>query len=166
MIAATRCAIAVSGSVSLELLAARVPAVIVYRIGAAAFVVQSWLRHARFITLVNLLAVGDPIGPVRGVWRPSATVAPADPEAVYPEYLAVRDPADLVAGHLIGWLKQPESQQSTVQRLHEVAALVEQGGSAGRAAETVLSIGDGRQPQGTGTMWQKKARCVTVENAA
>ena len=166
LIAATRCAIAVSGSVSLELLAARVPAVIVYRIGAAAFVVQSWLRHARFITLVNLLAVGDPIGPVRGVWRPSATVAPADPEAVYPEYLAVRDPADLVAGHLIGWLKQPESQQSTVQRLHEVAALVEQGGSAGRAAETVLSIGDGRQPQGTGTMWQKKARCVTVENAA
>ncbi|NDC63097.1 MAG: lipid-A-disaccharide synthase [Planctomycetia bacterium] len=70
LIAAATCAIAVSGSVSLELLAARVPAVIVYRIGAVAYVVQSWFRHARFITLVNLLAVRDPVGPVRAVWRP------------------------------------------------------------------------------------------------
>jgi len=56
LIAAATCAIAVSGSVSLELLAARVPAVIVYRIGALPFVVQSWFRRARFITVVTTIA--------------------------------------------------------------------------------------------------------------
>jgi hypothetical protein len=63
-------ALAVSGSVSLELLAARVPTVIVYRVSGLAYVVQSWYRRATFITLVNLLAAAEPIGRVQGVVRP------------------------------------------------------------------------------------------------
>jgi lipid-A-disaccharide synthase len=133
-------AIAVSGSVSLELLAARVPAVIVYRVGGLAWVVQSWFRHARFITLVNLLAVRDPIGPVRPAWWPPAAVAPADPEAVYPEYLAVQDPAERAAGHVIGWLTDPAARAEIGTRIEAVAAAVVRPGSAARAAAAVIDL--------------------------
>ena len=131
LIAEAACAIAVSGSVSLELLAARVPTVIVYRIGGLAYVVQSWFRHARFITLVNLLACRDPILPVRGTLRPPGAVAPADPEAVYPEYLAVQDPAEQVAGHVCRWLADPAASAAVRERIEAVAA---------RAADAVLLI--------------------------
>jgi lipid-A-disaccharide synthase len=135
-----RCAIAVSGSVSLELLAARVPTAIVYRIGGVAHVVQSWFRHARFITLVNLLSARDPIGPTRPTWRPPRQVVPADPEAIYPEYLAVQDPAAHLAAHVVEWLEDPAVRRNVVARLDAVAAAVAQGGSAERAATAVLAI--------------------------
>ena len=141
-------AIAVSGSVSLELLAARVPTVIVYRISRLAHVVQSWVRHARFITLVNLLAAPEPIGPVRGDWRPPAAVPPADPAAIYPEYLAVQDPAARVAAHVIEWLRDPAARQRVVDRLEAVASVVARGGSAERAATAVLEIARGRSCAG------------------
>jgi lipid-A-disaccharide synthase len=134
------CAIAVSGSVSLELLAARVPTVIVYRISGLAHVVQSRFRHARFITLVNLLAAREPVGPTRPAWLPPREVAPADPEAIFPEYLAVQDPSGHVAGHVVDWLTRPESRAAVVARLEEVARPVAGGGSADRAAEAVLAL--------------------------
>ena len=134
------CAIAVSGSVSLELLAARVPTVIVYRINGFAHVVQSWFRHARFITLVNLLASRKPVGPTRREWWPPQEVAPADPEAIYPEYLCVQDPAAHLAGHVIEWLTQPASRLRVIARLDGVADMVSHGGSADRAAEAVLAV--------------------------
>ena len=143
LIAAATCAIAVSGSVSLELLAARVPAVIVYQVGGLPFVVQSWFRHARFITLVNLLAVRDPIVPVRGTWWPPSAVEPADPAAIYPEYLAVQDPSAAAAGHVIEWLEQPAARRAVIERLETVARGVAQGGSAARAADAVLDIAAG-----------------------
>jgi lipid-A-disaccharide synthase len=134
------CAIAVSGSVSLELLAARVPTVIVYRIGGFAHVVQSWFRHARFITLVNLLASREPVGPTQREWWPPQEVAPADPEAIYPEYLCVQDPATHLAGHVIEWLTQPAARDRVIARLDAVSDLVAGGGSADRAAEAVLAV--------------------------
>ena len=140
LIATASAAIACSGSVSLELLAARVPTVIVYRIGGLAYVVQSWLRRARFITLVNLLACRDPVGPVRPVYRPPATVPRADPEAVYPEYLTVQDPAPEVAAHVTEWLVDPAARAHVIDRLEAVAATVVQPGSAARAAAAVLEI--------------------------
>jgi len=140
------CAVAVSGSVSLELLAARLPAAIVYRIGAVAWVVQSWFRHARFITLVNLLAVPDPILPVRPVLRPPRGVPPADPAAVYPEYLSVEDPAGAVARHVVEWLTDGAERRSVVARLDRLAADVARPGSAARAALAVLAVAAGGDP--------------------
>ena len=140
------CAMAVSGSVSLELLAARVPAVIVYRIGAVAWVVQSWFRHARYITLVNLLAVADPIRPARGTLRPPQGVPPADPEAVYPEYLSVEDPSSAVAGHVVEWLADSAARNRVVERLDRIAAAVARPGSAERAAAAVLAVARGGDP--------------------
>ena len=136
-------ALAVSGSVSLELLAARVPTVIVYRVSGLAYVVQSWYRRVKFITLVNLLAAAEPIERVQGVVWPPVGVPPADPDAVYPEYLAVADPADRAAGHLVEWLTEPASRRRIVARLDELAGEVAHGGSADRAAAAVLAIAAG-----------------------
>jgi len=146
LIAAARAAIAVSGSVSLELLASRVPTVIVYRISGLAFVVQSWFRHARHITLVNLLACREPIGPTRPVLVPPAGVPAADEEMVFPEYLAVHDPAEAAAGHVVDWLVNPSAHDAVVARLERIAHDVARGGSASRAADAVLAIADAGRP--------------------
>ncbi len=146
LIATATAAIAVSGSVSLELLAARVPTVIVYRIGGFDYVVQSFFRHARFITLVNLLASREPIGPVQPTLVPPWGVPPADPEAVYPEYLAVGDPADRAAGHVIEWLRDPVALARARSRIEAVAARVAHPGSAARAAAAVLVISGAAAP--------------------
>ncbi|MFM7413291.1 MAG: hypothetical protein ACKO6E_08790, partial [Planctomycetota bacterium] len=139
-------AIAVSGSVSLELLSARVPTVIVYRVSGLAYVVQSWFRRARFITLVNLLACRDPIGPSRGVLLPPSAVPPADPEAVYPEYLTVSDPADRAVEHVVTWLSDPEALADVKERIEAVAAAVARPGSAARAAAEVVEIAAAGRP--------------------
>lgn len=146
LIATADAAIAVSGSVSLELLAARVPTVIVYRIGGFAHVVQSFFRHARFITLVNLLASREPIGPVQPSLLPPWGVPPADPEAVFPEYLAVGDPAARAAGHVSEWLLDPKALARVRARVEAVAARVAQPGSAARAAGAVIAIAGGETP--------------------
>jgi lipid-A-disaccharide synthase len=143
LITVAACAIAVSGSVSLELLASRVPTVIVYRISGLAYVVQSWYRRVRFITLVNLLACRDPIGPVRPTLLPPAAVEAADPEAVYPEYLAVQDPAREAAAHVVAWLTDPVAREHAIGRIEAVAARVATGGSAAHAADAVLTIASG-----------------------
>jgi lipid-A-disaccharide synthase len=148
LIAEATAAVAVSGSVSLELLAARVPAVIVYRISGLAYVVQSWFRHARFITLVNLLACRDPVGPTRPVVLPPRQLPPADSEAVYPEYLAVQDPAAAAAGHLITWLRDAAARRAVVDRLDAIAAEMGRGGSAARAAAHVLDVAAGARDRG------------------
>jgi lipid-A-disaccharide synthase len=146
LIATATAAIAVSGSVSLELLAARVPTVIVYRIGGFDYVVQSFFRHARFITLVNLLACREPIGPVEPTLAPPWGVPPADPEAVFPEYLAVGDPADRAAEHVIEWLRDPAALARALARIEAVAASVAHPGSAARAAAAVSAIACGTAP--------------------
>jgi len=143
LITEAACAIAVSGSVSLELLASRVPTVIVYRISGLAYVVQSWYRRVRFITLVNLLACREPIGAAQPTLLPPAAVEAADPEAVYPEYLAVQDPAREAAAHVIAWLTDPVAREHALGRIEAVAARVATGGSAARAADAVLAIASG-----------------------
>ncbi|NBS33407.1 MAG: lipid-A-disaccharide synthase [Planctomycetia bacterium] len=140
-------AMSVSGSVSLELLAARVPTVIVYSISRWAYVVQSWLRHTRAFTLVNLLAIPEPIGPLQPVWRPPRELAPADPAMLFPEYLAVQDPAPAASGHVIDWLTDPMIRERSVNALEKLAQQVAQPGSATRAAAAVLAIAVGGCPE-------------------
>ena len=59
LIHAADCAMAVSGSVSLELLYHTTPTVILYHISRLAFFVQRFFRKVRYITLVNLLTTDD-----------------------------------------------------------------------------------------------------------
>lgn len=134
-------AVCVSGSVSLELLAARVPSVMVFSLSGLAYVVQSWMRHCRSFTLVNLLAMPDPIGPISPVFWPPRHPPTPDPKMLYPEYLTVADPSSALAGHVVEWLRDSELYEGTVTALDKLAHKVAQPGSASRAAEVILNIG-------------------------
>jgi hypothetical protein len=92
---------------------------------------------------VNLLACREPIGPVQPVLVPPIAVPPADPEAVYPEYLAVSVPAERSAVHVVEWLTDAAQRRRTLERSEAVAATVARPGSAARAAEAVLAIAGG-----------------------
>jgi hypothetical protein len=66
-------------------------------------------------------------------------VPPADPEAVFPEYLAVQDPAERAAAHVIEWLGDPAARRHVGGRIEAVAAAVARRGSAARAAAAVIA---------------------------
>ncbi len=133
-------AVCVSGSVSLELLAARVPSVMVFSLSGLAYVVQSWMRHCRSFTLVNLLAMSDPIGPVNPVFWPPRQPPSPDPKMLYPEYLTVADSSSALADHVVEWLTDPKVYKETVTALEKLAGKVAQPGSASRAAEVIVNI--------------------------
>src|SRR5207237_162458 len=104
IIHAADCAMAVSGSVSLELLYHTTPTVILYYISRLAYFVQIFFRKVRYITLVNLLTADD-LFPKR-----VATYDPADPvdaHVLMPEYLTCEDKSGELAAHIVEWLTRP-----------------------------------------------------------
>jgi len=141
LIRLAECCMAVSGSVSLELLYHAKPAVILYWIHPAAYLVQRFFRKVKYITLVNLLAA-DELFP-----RDLTPYHPSQPDAyqvLYPEYLTWQDKSREIAGHVIGWLQDPPSRQALVERLGRLAAEVGQAGASRRAAEYILACLKGR----------------------
>jgi lipid-A-disaccharide synthase len=110
--------LAVSGSVSLELLYHAKPTVIVYRAGSSLglYITQKYLLAARFITLVNLLA---------------------DKE-LYPEFLSDHCEAEGIAKQLDQWLTNPEGHRSLSNELQVLKVRVAQPGACHVAAEYVL----------------------------
>jgi lipid-A-disaccharide synthase len=135
IIEASDCAMAVSGSVSLELLYHTKPTVIVYQVSGVAFFVQRFLRKVRYITLVNLLTA-DNLFPER-----VATYDPDNPEdakVLMPEYLTCEDKSGQVAGHVTEWLTDPGKRATRVGQLAELKERVGHGGASGRAADYIL----------------------------
>ncbi len=135
------CAMAVSGSVSLELLYHTKPTVILYYVSRLAYFVQSFFRKVRYITLVNLLTATD-LFPKR-----VATYNPADPvdsHVLMPEYLTCEDKSEQVAGHVIEWLTQPAKRTARIAQLAELKEHVGHGGASRRAADYVLDTLDAR----------------------
>ena len=115
---AADCCLAVSGSVTLELLACNKPTVVYYRIGAFPLLVQRFFRRTRYITLVNLLGLdcrrdpnkrGSPI-----FFDDSVRVIPAEPSVgdrnamFFPEFLTSTDRSKDAAAYLAYWLSTPE----------------------------------------------------------
>ena len=98
------CCMAVSGSVSLELLCQAKPTVILYWINRLAYWVQGFFRKVKYITLVNLLTADE-------LYPDDLTpYDPAQPDAdriLFPEYLTCGDRSAQVAGHVIEWLRDP-----------------------------------------------------------
>jgi lipid-A-disaccharide synthase len=142
IIHAADCAMAVSGSVSLELLYHTTPTVILYYISRAAYFVQTFFRKVRYITLVNLLTATD-LFP-----KKVATYEPADPVdagVLMPEYLTCKDRSQQVAAHVIEWLSQPASRAARVAQLAELKERVGHGGASSRAADYMLNILDSLQ---------------------
>lgn len=135
LIRSAACCVAVSGSVSLELLYHAKPTVIVYCISPMAFWVQSWFRRVRYITLVNLLTAEELFPGCVGVYDPAD---PQDAHVLMPEYLTCRDPSERLAGHVVDWLANPARRLELEEKLQALADHVGQGGASQRAADYLL----------------------------
>ena len=148
LIRAAECCLAVSGSVSLELLAANKPTVIYYRIGKWPMRIQQCFRRTRYITLVNLLAVDmfdmrsphEKMSQVRQkrhsklsplFYEESVWPIPAEPSAddrekmLFPEFLTTNRKSKEAAAHLVYWLTSPEGLAAQKRRLAELFEAVD-----------------------------------------
>jgi lipid-A-disaccharide synthase len=145
LIHAADCAMAVSGSVSLELLYHLTPTVILYQVSKLAYFVQRFFRKVRYITLVNLLTADD-LFPRRVVaYDPKS---PADANVLMPEYIACNDQSAQVAMHVVEWLTIPEQRAALVARMAALREEVGQGGASRRAAEYMLrELGNRKRPR-------------------
>jgi lipid-A-disaccharide synthase len=129
------CCMAVSGSVSLELLYHTKPTVVLYRISPFAYFVQGFFRKVRYITLVNLLTTDDPF---------PADLGPCDTDGedarrlLFPEYLTCEDKSAQVAAHVVTWLTRPDQREMRIAELARLKAQVAHGGASHRAADYIL----------------------------
>jgi lipid-A-disaccharide synthase len=133
---------AVSGSVSLELLYHTMPSVILYQVSRVAFFAQRFFRKVRYITLVNLLTTDDLFPKRVAVYDPKD---PADARVLLPEYLTCEDKSRQVAEHIIEWLTQPAKREARVHQLAELKERVANGGASRQAAEYMLNAMDARR---------------------
>ena len=136
LIHAADCAMAVSGSVSLELLYHTTPAVILYQVSRAGFFVQRFFRRVRYITLVNLLTADD-LHPCRGAMYDPAN--PADAKVLMPEYVSCDDKSAQLAAHIVEWLTQPAKRERLIADMAALKEQVGQGGASKKAAEYMLA---------------------------
>ena len=122
LIRAADCCLAVSGSVSLELLACNKPSVICYRVGWLPLLIQRFFRRTRYITLVNLLGVGTRRGQSI-FYEDTVRIIPQEPSEAdhnrmfFPEFLTSADRSAKMAAYFIHWLSQPEMLAAQKQRL-------------------------------------------------
>ena len=123
LIRAADCCLAVSGSVSLELLACNKPSVICYRTGRLGHFIQRCFRRTRYITLVNLLGVSKQRW-LSVFYEDSVRIIPKEPsvddqnQMLFPEYLTFADRSAAMADWFIRWLAQPELLALQKQRLN------------------------------------------------
>lgn len=108
--------LAVSGSVGLELLAAGIPAVVLYKISPFDMWVCKRLMKAKYISLVNLLADDE----------------------VIPEYLTDRDCSPELADRLYTWLSDLAEAERIHVRLAELRQTACLPGASQRAADYIL----------------------------
>ncbi|HVT30001.1 MAG TPA: lipid-A-disaccharide synthase [Lacipirellulaceae bacterium] len=142
VIHAADCAMAVSGSVSLELLYHTKPTVILYYISPIAYFVQTFFRKVRYITLVNLLTATDLFPKRVANYDPTD---PIDAHALMPEYLTCEDKSEQVATHIIEWLEQPAARAARAVQLSDLKERVGHGGASRRAADYILNTLDDRR---------------------
>lgn len=135
LIAASECTMAVSGSVSLELLYHTKPTVILYYVSPLAFFVQRFFRKVRYITLVNLLVTDDLFPKKVATYDPND---PVDAKVLMPEYLTCEDKSPQVAGHVIEWLTDPAKRSARISQLAELKKRVANGGASKQAADYML----------------------------
>jgi lipid-A-disaccharide synthase len=129
------CCMAVSGSVSLELLYQAKPTVILYWISRVAYRVQGFFRRVKYITLVNLLSADAPFGPDLTPFNPHH---PDARQVLFPEYLTCEDRSLEIATHVVQWLTDDSLRRERVASLAELKARVGHGGASAQAADYIL----------------------------
>ena len=147
LIRAADCCLAVSGSVSLELLACNKPSVICYRVGWIPLFVQRFFRRTRYITLVNLLGTSARRGQ-SVFYEDSVWIIPKEPstaernQMLFPEFLTSTDRSAEMAAWLVYWLSVPKLLAEQKQRLDALLREVDTVESPLElAAEALLDFG-------------------------
>jgi len=136
LIHVAECCMAVSGSVSLELLYQTRPTVILYFINRFAYFVQGFFRRVKYITLVNLLSTDQPFGDDMTPYSPHQ---PDAERVLFPEYLTCEDPTERLARHVVEWLSDEERRQERIAALAELKVRVAHGGASRKAADYILA---------------------------
>jgi lipid-A-disaccharide synthase len=129
------CTMAVSGSVSLELLHHTKPTVILYCVNRAADFAQRMLRKVKYITLVNLLSTGELYPHDLRPYDPQQSDAE---RVLFPEYVTSGDKSEEVAQHIVEWLQDESKRTALVGRLAALKAQVCQSGASGVSADYIL----------------------------
>lgn len=109
----------VSGSISLELLARRTPAAVLYRVPRIGKFAARFLMTCRYITLTNLIAKRE----------------------LMPEFVSCGNPArDIrqISEHLIGWATIPGALEERQRQMDELAKTAAITGSVERTAESIV----------------------------
>ncbi len=135
LVHAADCCMAVSGSVSLELLYHTKPTVILYWVSRRAHWLAKRLIKVKYITLVNLITAADRFSENPSPYDPSQPGADA---VLFPEYPTWEDKSQQLAAHVIAWLTNEAEREELVAHLAELKARVCHPGAAGNAAEYVL----------------------------
>lgn len=131
LIAAAHSCLAVSGSVSLQLLWHAKPTVIHYKLDRFHYTVGQFVRRVKYITLVNLIATGE-LHP-----RDLKYFSPDQPDAdqiPMPEYVTLGDASNQLAAHFVDWLGNPKEHARRVGMLSAIRSRVTEPGATGRAA--------------------------------
>ena len=162
LIESSTCCLACSGSVSLELLHHAKPSLIRYPMSMSGSWMQRWLRHTRYITLVNLLASDDPFVPRSTV---AITEAASDESVLFPEFLSTADRSPDMARLLCKWLTNDESRQAREQQLIALREQVGQPGAARRAAVYLLEVVERRRTQPRPPHFSPQRRVVSSAGA-
>jgi lipid-A-disaccharide synthase len=115
-----RVAVAVSGSVGLELLYHGTPSVVLYHVSRLNLQLTRWLMKSPYISLVNLLAGKE----------------------LFPEYLTDRCEAVEISWHVVRWLNDPAAHALVTTALSALRGRVAQPGACARAAAYVLEALD------------------------
>lgn len=109
---------AVSGSVSLEILARSKPAVMVYRHHWFTIALGRMLKRAKYITLVNLLA----------------------DRVMFPEYFGSQCLGPRMAEHVLHWLNDEKAYRKLCGELATLRGEVMKPGACDRASDAVLEL--------------------------
>lgn len=150
IMAAADVCLAVSGSVSLELLAARLPTVIVYRVASWIKFLGRLLAKIKYITLPNIIA--DRV--LMPEFTPSSVEGPENAQIV---------------DTLSGWLSNPEELQRVRNNLDELARQVCTPGATARAADALvrhLAVPEFRQTVPAATRFRESHPGETVVGSA
>jgi lipid-A-disaccharide synthase len=114
----SRACVAVSGSVSLELLYREKPSVVVYGISSLAVALRPWIMKCPYVTLVNLLAQRE----------------------LFPEYVGDRCEAEGISEHIVQWLGDPTAYDEKRRDLAALRRQVAVPGACDRAGRLILSM--------------------------
>ncbi|MBR4834957.1 MAG: hypothetical protein IKU86_11595 [Thermoguttaceae bacterium] len=119
---AATCCLAVSGSVSIELLSLCKPTVILYRIGKPQNFALRFLKRVKYITLTNLLAISrvpgeTPFYPKGEFAKQTEHTARERALMVFPEFISPNDRSDEAAAILADWFLDAASRNRRIAEL-------------------------------------------------